>query len=268
MNNYSVLMSVYIKENPVYLRNAIDSMLSQSLKADEIIVVEDGVLSNELYDVLDSYGELIRRIKLSKNVGLGLALNEGIRNAKNEIIARMDTDDISKRSRCEEQMNCFDSNPDLDIVGAWIDEFDSDVNNIVSTRKVPENLDEIYEYAKRRSAFNHPTVMYKKSSVLKFGGYSNLRRNQDVDLFGRMLFGGAKAYNIQKSLLLFRINTELSKRRKSWSNTKLYIKTIYNFWKIGYSKLSDLIIVAIAQFGLFIMPASVQNLIYKNLLRK
>ena len=110
--------------------------------------------------------------------------------------------------------------------------------------------------------------MYKKSKVSENGGYSNLRRNHDVDLFGRMLFSGCKAYNIQESLLWFRSNIDLSKRRKSWLNTKSYIKTIKGFWKMGYSGFWDYLIVAFAQTIMFLMPASLQNWLHKKFLRK
>ena len=96
-----------------------------------------------------------------------------------------------------------------------------------------QKIVEADEFAKRRSAFNHPTVMYRKSKVLGIGGYGNLRRNQDVDLFGRMLFSGCIAGNIEESLLYFRSNDDLAKRRKSWENTKSYIDTIKKFWKMA-----------------------------------
>lgn len=269
---YSVLMSLYVKEKPEYLRLAIDSMLNQTVKPDEIVIVEDGPLTDTLYAVLDEYKakypQIVRTIKNEKNLGLGLALNVGLKECKNELVARMDTDDISKLDRCEKQLTVFDENPELSIVGAYVDEFSDNPEKIVTTRTVPVTNDEIFQFAKKRSAFNHPVVMYRKSSVLAFGGYANLRRNQDVDLFGRMLFGGCKAQNVPESLLLFRSNNDLAKRRKSWENTKSYIETIGNFHKMGYSSFKDYAVVAIAQTGVFLMPAFLQHLVYKLFLRK
>lgn len=269
---YSVLMSLYIKEKPEYLRLAIDSMLAQTVAPDEIVIVEDGPLTDALYAVLNEYKEkypqTIRTVKSEKNIGLGLALNLGLKECKNEFVARMDTDDISKSDRCEKQLAVFAENKSLSIVGAFVDEFVDNPEKIVSTRAVPRMHEEIYRFAKRRSAFNHPVVMYRKSHVLAFDGYANLRRNQDVDLFGRMLFGGCKAQNVPESLLLFRSNNDLAKRRKSWENTKSYIDTIGNFRKMGYSNFKDFTIVAIAQTGVFFMPAFLQHLVYKLFLRK
>ncbi len=272
MDKYSFLMSVYHKEKPEYLKLSIESMLEQTCKPDEIIIVKDGPLTKELDDVIDFYysknKKIFTIIPLEKNIGLGLALNEGLKVARNELVARMDSDDICKPNRCEEQLKVFKENKNLSICGSNIDEFNGDINNITGHRVVPEKSEEIYNFSKRRSAFNHPTVMYKKTEVLKNNGYSNLRRNQDVDLFGRMIFSGCEAYNIQDSLLWFRSDDDLAKRRKSWENSKSYINTIKKFWKMGFSSFSDYLVVLVGQTGMFLMPVKLQHLIYKKFLRK
>ncbi len=264
---YSVLMSLYKKENPEYLRIAIDSMLNQTVAPDEIVLVEDGTLTDELYAVLDDY-PMLHRVKNEINLGLGLALNVGLKECRNELVARMDTDDCSKPERCEKQLQRFLEKPYLAIVGSHIDEFIGDTSNVVSQRIVPTTSEEIYKFAKKRSAFNHPAVMYSKTAVLENNGYADLKRNQDVDLFGRMQFKGYKAENIDEALLWFRSSDELAKRRKSWQNTWSYIATIRKFWKMGYSSFTDYAIVGIAQTGMYLMPIKLQNYIYKNFLRK
>lgn len=264
---YSVLMSLYKKENPEYLRLAIDSMLNQTVAPDEIVLVEDGPLTDELYAVLDEY-PMLHRIKNETNLGLGLALNVGLKECRNELVARMDTDDCSKPERCEKQLQRFLEKPYLAIVGSHIDEFIGDTSNVISKRIVPTTPEEIYKFAKKRSAFNHPAVMYSKTAVLENNGYEDLKRNQDVDLFGRMQFKGYKAENIDEALLWFRSSDELAKRRKSWQNTWSYIATIRKFWKMGYSSFADYAIVGIAQTGMYLMPIKLQNYIYKNYLRK
>lgn len=264
---YSVLMSLYKKEKPEYLRIALNSMLKQTIEPDEIVLVEDGPLTDELYEVLSDY-PMLHRIRNEKNLGLGLALNVGLKQCRNELVARMDTDDCSKPNRCEKQLARFLEKPYLAIVGSHIDEFSGEVSNVISQRIVPTTSEDIYKFSKKRSAFNHPAVMYSKTAVLENNGYSDLKRNQDVDLFGRMQFEGYKAENIDEALLLFRSSDELAKRRKSWQNTWSYIATIRKFWKMGYSSFSDYAIVAIAQTGMYLMPVKMQNYIYKKLLRK
>lgn len=272
MEKYSVLMSLYKDEKAEYLIEAINSMINQTVKPDEIVVVFDGPLNDELYSTMnkfvDKYPKLFHIVENKKNLGLGVSLNKGLKECKNNLVARMDTDDISKSDRCEKQLKKFDENPELTIVGAHIDEFIGIKDYVVSSRKVPLLPDEIYEYAKRRSAFNHPVVMYKRDDILKEKGYSDLRRNQDVELFGRLMFKGYKAENLDESLLWFRVNDDLTKRRKSWENTKSYINTIKKFWKMGYSNFFDYLIVKIAQTVLFCIPYHLQNKFYNCFLRK
>lgn len=272
MEKYSVLMSLYMKENPEYLRLAIDSMINQTVKPDEIVIVQDGKLTDELYEVLREYKEKYSNMFIyvvnETNIGLGLSLNEGLNACENELVARMDTDDIAKLVRCEKQLKVFKENPTLAIVGAFVDEFTISPDKIVSTRVVPTTHNEIYEFAKKRSAFNHPVVMYRKSKVIENNGYLNLRRNQDVDLFGRMLFNGCKAANIDESLLYFRSNDNLAKRRKSWENSKSYMDVIKSFWKMGYASCDDYLMIVVAQMIMFLIPIKLQHLLYKKFLRK
>lgn len=264
-------MSLYKKEKPEYLRLALDSMLNQTVAPDEITIVKDGLLTPELDTVLDEYSKksnVFNIVGYEKNRGLGLALNYGLEHCRNELVARMDTDDIAKPDRCEKQLKEFEKNSELSLLGSSVDEFYKDPEHVISKRVVPTRHKEIYEFAKRRSAFNHPTVMYKRSKVLELGGYGDLRRNQDVDLFGRMLYSGLIAGNIEESLLYFRSDDELAKRRKSWENTKSYIDVIKKFWKMGYSSLNDYMMIAVAQTGMFLMPVKLQHWVYKKFLRK
>lgn len=269
---YSALMSLYVKEKPQYLSLAIKSMIDQTWKPDEIVIVKDGKITPELQDVLDfyteEYPELLHVVGYEENRGLGLALNYGLSYCTNELVARMDTDDIAKQERCEKQVKAFVLHPDYAIIGSAVDEFYGNPENVTSRRVVPTQPEEIYQFAKRRSAFNHPSVMYRKSVVLEHGGYANLRRNQDVDLFGRMLFAGCKAANFEESLLWFRSDENLAKRRKSWENTWSYIDTIRRFHKMGYSGWMDVVVIAGAQTLMYIMPIGIQNWLYKKFLRK
>ena len=141
MEKYSVLMSLYKKENPEYLRMALDSMINQSVMPDEIVLIEDGSLTVDLYLVLEEYKEkypnLMNYYQNEKNLGLGRSLNIGLKICKNELVARMDTDDVSKADRCEKQLKRFEKNPVLSLVGSYIDEFEGDISNVIYKRKVP-----------------------------------------------------------------------------------------------------------------------------------
>ena len=270
--HYSVLMSLYKKEKPEFLKKSIESMVNQDIKPDQIVIVFDGPLTELLNSTVEEfekkYPELFTIVKLENNMGLGLALNEGIKACRNELIARMDTDDISYPERCRLQLEEFEKNPELDIVGTLTSEFYDSPTNIVSVRKVPETQEEILKFGKRRCPFNHPTVMYKKSTVLKVGGYQNIIRKEDLDLFGRMLNEGSQAVNIQKELLYFRSNEANYNRRKAWENNLNYIKVINSFWKMGYSSFVDLAYVTVTQVGIYLAPTWLFKIVSDALLRE
>lgn len=170
-----------------------------------MIIVCDGKLPNQLNTIIDkykkSYSELFTIIRLNENIGLGLALNEGIKLSRNNLIARMDTDDIAKSDRCKKQVEAFKKNNNLSIVGSNVDEFTSDTREGLRTRKVPSSHEEIMRFSKRRNPFNHPTVMFKKTVIEELGGYGDYRRNQDYELFMRLLQSGYYSMNINESLL-------------------------------------------------------------------
>lgn len=269
---YSVLMSVYKNEKPDYFIESLDSMVNQTLKPDEIVIVKDGELTKELDDVIEKYKEmhpkLFKIVSLKKNVGLGRALDEGLKHCRNELVARMDTDDISLPKRCELQVEKFNSNPELSIVGTMIDEFYDNRKNIISSRVVPTSNEEICRFIKRRSPFNHPTVMYRKSDVIRCGGYGKMRRKQDLDLFSRMINSGCIASNIDKSLLLFRSNEDNFKRRKSWENCKSYIDVQFQIWRRGHCSFGDLAFVIVAQLIMFLAPMPLLKRISNKYLRE
>lgn len=271
-SKYSVLMSLYKNEKVEYLNKSIMSMILQTVEPDEIVIVKDGPLTKELENTLDyylkKYPNLFKIITSEKNLGLGLALNLGLYNCKNELVARMDTDDISLPTRCEKQLKKFSENKELGIVGTMIDEFSEDEGEIISSRKVPITYEEIYKFSKRRSPFNHPTVMYKKSLVLDVGGYKDLKKCQDFNLFGRMLQNGVKAENIPETLLLFRAGDNFIEKRGNWLSTKSYIKSSYDLFQIGYTNILDFLYVFFGQLTIFIVPIFLRKIIYKRLLRK
>ena len=270
MDKYSVLMSVYYKEKPEYLSKSIDSILKQTISPDEFIIVEDGPLGEELNKVLDNYKKeysLIRLLKLEKNGGLGNALNAGLKICKNELVARMDSDDISLPDRCEKQLKCFEKDNDLVIVGGQIDEFVDNTTNIISSRKVPLSNNEIKRFARRRSPFNHPTVMYKRPIVLNFGGYTSSGRKEDLDLFLNMVFSGCKCMNLDETLLLYRAGSDNLQRRKNWNNCKEYIEVILKYYRRGYISIIDLIYVILGQFILYITPKRICEKINNYFLR-
>ncbi len=231
---YSVLMSVYFKEKPEFLKQSIDSMLNQTVKPDEIVLVEDGPLTDLLYKVLNDYSNkypnIFHRIVNETNLGLGKALNRGLAECKNELVARMDTDDISIQNRCEKQLIVFNDKPSVDVVGTNISEFIETPDKIISERKVPQTHKEICLFLKKRCPFNHVSVMFKKSAVLNSGGYLDWHYNEDYYLWVRMYLNNCQFANVDESLVCVRVGTEMFARRGG----KAYYKSEKNLFKYMY----------------------------------
>lgn len=270
--NYSVLMSVYYKEKPEWLDYAIKSMLDQTVKTNDFVIVKDGHLNEELDEIIDNYikeyPELFNVIELKENVGLGPALRIGVEKCKNEWIARMDSDDFSISTRCEKEINKIKSNPDLDIVGSDIAEFIGDINNVTSYRILPHTNEEIYKYARRRCPFGHPSVMLRKSKVLEAGNYRKYHLVEDYDMWARMIEKNAKCFNFNEVLVYMRVNEDFYKRRGGIK----YLKTILEFknelYKKGFYSIKDYIISSSAHIVMCLLPNNLRSILYKKTLRK
>lgn len=268
---YSVLMSVYGKEKAVYLDASIRSILSQTVPASDFVLVCDGPLNDLLEEVIhkykEQYPELLQIIRLKKCGGLGNALNEGLQQCKCELVARMDSDDISMADRCEKQLEVM-KRLQVDIVSGGVWEFEDSIEEVTAYRALPEKHDEIMKYAKKRNPFNHPCIMYRKSMVETAGGYKDFPFFEDYYLWVRMLRCGAKAYNIQEPLLYMRAGEGMYARRGG----KSYAGDMFRFrWymkKTGFSGWDDFLVSTGGQLLICLIPNKMRKMIYKKLLRK
>lgn len=265
---YSVLMSVYRRENPNFFRESLKSMLEQTIKPDEIIIVKDGPLTPELDSVFEEFkDETIRIVSLTENRGLGEALNIGLKHCNNELIARMDTDDISKKDRCEKQLSMFLKNKSLSIVSSAVAEFDESPERIDAIKKLPTIHEEIIKYAKTRNPFNHPAVMFKKSEVEKVGGYKHFYLFEDYYLWVRMIQNGAVCANIDEPLVYMRANANMYKRRGGFRYFIAMMSFKLHLKKIGFYSSKDFAVSAISHGVVSLMPNRLRMLVYRFLLR-
>ena len=268
----SVLISIYKNEKPQYLVQCFNSLLEQTLPADEWVIVEDGPLTEELYNVLDRYEQqyprLLKRVKFQDHVGLGAALAEGIRHCSYELIARMDADDVACKERFERQIELFLKEPELDICGTWIEEFEGDLKNTVSRRKVPVDEPDIRKYQKRRDAFNHMTVMYKKQAVLNAGNYTSVPLMEDTVLWAHMLQNNVHCANIPDYLVKARVGNDYYKRRGGWEYFKQYRNGKKEVLKTGFSSQWDFYSTVLAQFFVAMIPTAARVFVFKHLLHK
>jgi glycosyltransferase involved in cell wall biosynthesis len=262
-------MSIYNKEKVEYFNRAMQSIWDeQSVKPSEIVLVQDGPLNEELYKAIDYWqnklGNVFKTVLLVQNIGLGDALNIGIKSCSYELIARMDTDDIALKNRFEKQLKVFE-NTDLDICSSWVSEFDNDENKIVSYRKVPELHQDISKYFRLRNAINHPTVMYKKSVVQKAGGYQKMIWFEDYFLWARLILNGAKFYNIQEPLVNMRAGYGQLERRSGLKYAIEEFKFMYTLKKINFLSFFEFIKNILIRFIVRILPKKLLKTIYQKI---
>lgn len=217
MKRFSVLISVYIREQATLLDRALQSILvNQSVKPSELVLVEDGPLTDGLYHVIDKYKQIFPElvsVKLPQNGGLGNALNAGLKQCRYEWIARMDSDDISLPTRFEKQLEYLETHPDTDVLGCALGEFEDNEHEVISIKACPVSVD---SYIKFRSPVNHPTVFFRKSSVQSAGGYQHCHFMEDYHLWIRMYAMGMHITSLQDVLYLFKMDQNTLKRRGGW----------------------------------------------------
>jgi len=268
--NYSVLMAVYNGDKSDFLKIAIDSMLNQTIPPEQYVIVVDGRISKDLEDVLSDYekNSIFTIVYLKENSGLANALNVGLTYCRNELVARMDADDISLSTRCEEELRLFGQYNDLTVCGCNIDEFYDDLDDIHTTRRVPSDYDDIRRFARIRQPFNHPTVMYKKETIINLGGYPDTKRKEDFDLFSRVILSGKYVRNIDSSLYLYRANKNNYVRRKSKENLKAAFKVYKLHQKRGGCNMFEYIIMCSGEIVFYLLPLSMMKYISDVLLRR
>lgn len=269
--DYSVLMSVYINDDAVWVEEAFLSLLNQSFPPKEIVLVKDGPVTNELNKMIKQlcqmYPSVLRVFSLDKNVGLGLAMQFGVEQCQCEWIARMDADDICELNRCETELSAAMQN-DADIVGCDCDEFIDTVSNMTSKRLFPESHQELVKFSKRRTPFCHPAVMMKKSAVMSAGNYRHKPFVEDYDLFVRMLANGARGYTVKKNLYHVRTSREFYGRRGGMQYLVLLLRYNVELYQSGWTSLFDFLYRSAGNCVGCLAPSRVRIWIYKRILRK
>ncbi len=213
-NKFSVAMCVYGLDDPTWFKQAVESILNQTVKPDEVVLVVDGPVPEKLDVIIKEFekNEIFNVVRFKENQGHGNARRRSVQECKNELVALMDADDISVPDRFEKQLN-FIKEHNADIVGGNISEFIGEQENIVGIRTVPSNHQDIIEYMKTRCPFNQVTVMFKKATYLKAGGYIDWYCEEDYYLWLRMMQTGAKFANVDGVLCNVRVGKEMYQRR-------------------------------------------------------
>ena len=265
MTKFSVLISIYRKENPLWFREALDSVFAQTVQPDEIVLVEDGPLTSELYAVIDEYKEkypIFNIVKNETNLGLGLALANGVKAAKNDILARMDTDDIIPPHRFATQLAKIEEG--YDVVSCWSELFTKDMKEKIALKTRPENHEDIVKLAHRRSPVCHAACLIRKPALEKAGNYQHCKLYEDYHLWARMIMSGAKFYNIQESLYYVRTTPEQMNRRSGLD----YLRTEHSFFKefkkMGFFSTKDYLVNSAIRVIVRLMPGGFKQKVLKK----
>lgn len=256
----SVLMSVYKKENPAFLKTSLDSIYAQTLKADEIVLIEDGKIPEALEAVISQYPK-IHIVRLEKNVQLGRALEAGLKVCQHELVARMDTDDIMMPDRLEKQYRFMTDHPEVASCGSDIAEF-MEEDTMLREKHMPTSPEELYRYGKKRNPLNHMTVMFRKSAIEAVGGYRHFPGLEDYDLWSRLLANGYQIANIPEVLVKARIGDRFASRRGGWSYFKRYLQLRKEQYRIGYLNKKEYIVSCVLTFGMTVMPEKLREKAY------
>lgn len=229
---FSVSMCVYGGDNPIHFETALRSVIEQTLEPSEIVLTVDGPIPESIQNVISQYVERLRDssikfeiIRLEKNMGHGEARRICFENCACDLIALMDSDDISVSDRFERQVRFFEENTDVSVVGGYITEFVSqddskDVSHQAGQRIVPERDKDIKEYMQKRCPMNQVTVMFKKKDVAEVGGYIDWYCEEDYYLWIRLALAGKKLANIPVNLVNVRVGEEMYQRRGGWKYFK------------------------------------------------
>lgn len=269
-SKFSVLLNVYANDNPFWIKQSLHSVLTNTLKPSEVIVIVDGFVDKEIQNVLDLAlrDEVVRILTLPDNKGRGLALAFAVPKCKYDLIALMDADDISRKDRFEKQLSAFASDPDLSVVGGQIQEVDSDTLAPLAKRKVPLNHKEICKYLKTRMPFNNVSVMFKKEAILEAGNYKPFGMMEDYYMWARVIAKGYKTANLPDILADVRVNRDLYKRRGGFKYFCVNKKLFDEMRKLGLLSLKDYYYTLSVRFIVqVLMPNWCRVLFYEKVLR-
>jgi len=272
MRLYSVLMSVYYKDIPYQLEASLYSMVNQTVPPNQIVLVCDGPLTPDLDKCIDNLKnkltDLLEVVRLEQNQGLGLALAEGIKHCRNELIARMDSDDISYENRIQKQLEIFEEREDVSIVSGTIEEFEESTDNVVGMRVLPEEHEDIVKFAKYRSPFNHACSMFKKEAVIAAGSYQWFYMMEDYHLWIRMLKAGYKGYNIKEPIIKVRVGAGMLTRRGGVKQLLSKFKFFTYMYKNGMLTAPELLISCIIRTVVTLAPVRLKKIFYSRFARQ
>lgn len=269
MQEFSVVLSVYSKDKPIFFKEAVESLIAQSYPPAEIVITVDGPVDKKLNAEINKISQIpiVKIYRLKTNSGLCVARKKAIELISYKIFAVMDSDDIALPSRFEKQLPFLISG-EADVVGGWIEEFDSASGDLGKVREVPTEYQDILKFCKWRNPINHVTLMFNKEAYDKVGGYSSTRYNEDWELIIRMLIAGAIVRSIPEVLVNVRAGNSMIERRRALPQFKREIELLVFMYERRFINIFILCANIILRVVLRILPISVTTFVYTYLLRR
>jgi glycosyltransferase involved in cell wall biosynthesis len=251
----TVLMPV-LDPDPGYLRQAVASVVGQTFADWEFVIVEDPG-PRSAAEVVAEFGDpRIRLIRNDAKTGFAAQLNRGLEEARADLVARMDADDVSHPERLARQLAYLRGHPDVAVVGSAIEVIDPD-GKPLGARDYPTDHAAIVSALRRYNAIAHPAVTFRKAAVTAAGGYRPTAHAgvEDYELWCRLAAAGARFANLPDALLRYRIHPAATKRQKLRDTIRGSIDVKLTYWRRQFG-VGDWLRV-FAERCLLWLPASV-----------
>jgi len=207
----SVLMAVYAGTPADQLAAALHSVANQTRRADEIVVVVDGPVTDNHEAVLGGHADSVTRVDMPNRVGLGRALQAGLVRCAGTWIARADADDVNRPDRLEAQLSLLEVTG-ADVCSSSMTEVAGPSLRVVGLRRSPTTHRDFSRRMRMTNPVNHPAVVFRRDAALRAGGYRHLPLLEDYDLWARMLRDGAQFVGVEEPLVTFRVDGMLERR--------------------------------------------------------
>jgi glycosyltransferase involved in cell wall biosynthesis len=271
----SVLMSTYVGEQASHLSAALTSCIQQRVRPTEIVLVLDGPVGDEQQTVIEQFsasantvGVRLVVVPLQQNVGLGAAMNQGLKACTQPYVARMDSDDLCNPERFALQWERLNAQPDIDLIASWQADFEFDPEKTFQVKTVPEQHDDIVNVLRWRNAVPHPSIVFKRSTVEAIGGYNPVLYLEDYDLFMRLVGAGACLHAIQRPLIHVRVTRSQRERRGGWSYVVRDARFRWSLYRRGYISVTNCVLSTVMYATFRLAPVSVKHFLYSMVRRE
>lgn len=271
MTPFSLLLPVYSGDKAEYLRRAFESSVTEQTRPpDEVVLVQDGPVPPDLRAMLEALVARspvpTRLIEVPRNEGLAQALEKGLAACTNDIVARMDADDISLPTRFDRQLSLIEDG--FDLVGTGMLEFAEEHGAVIARRIPPTEAGEIARYARFHDPFNHPTVVYRRTSVRAAGGYRDLGLMEDYWLFARMIHAGARVCNLPDPLVMYRVSDGAYARRGGFRQLRAELRLQREFRRSGFTSRRQALRNVVLRGSYRLVPEAIRRLAYRRLIAR